>query len=1035
MKRLLTALISATLLATFFAGTPAPTFAAATEDYYIGYGGGSDTGCGEPDFVVDNSNDTNNPNNDRLEDNIQAALDVVDDGDTIIICAGWYTLHGDMALWNGDLDDGAGVNPINITIQGAGVNETVIDGTIDGKNFDSYTVNAFAFLNTNLTVSDLTITQVNAGYGAAIYVNGGDLTIDTVNFDTYALDYNANVKTNQDGGAVWIQNGDLSITDSNFDATTGWNRPDSDLGDQSPVQSKGGAVFSIHGSSTPNTISITGTTFSGNSADTNGGAIWAYCADMSVTDSEFYDNTTGGKGGAIMAKSDGSCTGELSVAGSTFEGNSVLGYFGSPTKWRHMGGAIYSVGQDMTVTNSSFGAENEGNRATNGGAIAMFDSTTGTATLTVSGTDFTDNYSPANGGALWLACVDATITGDSDGTWDSYLEGTSSTFWSNGAEVGGAIYLFGDGYDDNYCGDGSQGSLAVEGVAFDDNFADHDGGAIATQQSNVALADVDIAHSVFYSNYAYSSGGAVNTDNVDLTIDHSLFLSNYAKSDGGALEVTGSGSDLVITDSEFTDNQSWESYGGAIKNSMDTMVVSNTLFDGNGSDEDGGAIYREEDNSYITDLISNSDFIDNSTGRDGDGGAIYTDHSTGISNSTFDDNTTGYDADGGAIRATAFLTVSGSTFDNNHSWDDGGAIDASGDGLTVTNSTFTNNEARWDEGGAIHADLDGEDCPTDTCITIRNSVFRYNYAEDDAGAMRAYDSILIVGSVFENNNTSGDGGAVEIREQDSMIQSSVFRFNGTGWGNGGAIHYCARGTLTVQNSTFHDNSAGTEGFDEKEGGAINSCSDSADLVVSGSTFTENFVHGIGGAIQVEGDFRASGNLFSRNSSTWSGGAIHSQDSVVIESNTIRNNVAGGWGGGAYLEDVDQASTFSRNLVDANTAYNGGGVAIFGSDEGSNRMTIHTNRIWNNVASNNGGGLWANFTEAGALYELATGIKSTMFVRNRAIYGAAGLVEVNSVTKANQRIFTSLTKSNKYQLNRSTMRGWDKLMLKLEAPGP
>ena len=99
------------------------------------------------------------------------------------------------------------------------------------------------------------------------------------------------------------------------------------------------------------------------------------------------------------------------------------------------------------------------------------------------------------------------------------------------------------------------------------------------------------------------------------------------------------------------------------------------------------------------------------------------------------------------------------------------------------------------------------------------------------------------------------------------------------------------------------------------------------------------------------------------------------------------------------------------------------------------MTIHTNRIWNNVASNNGGGLWVNFTEAGALYELATGIKSTMFVRNRAIYGAAGLVEVNSVTKANQRIFTSLTKSNKYQLNRSTMRGWDKLMLKLEEPGP
>jgi predicted outer membrane repeat protein len=772
---------------------------------------------------------------------------------------------------------------------------------------------------------------------------------------------------------------------------------------------------------------------------------------MSVTDSEFYDNTTGGKGGAIMVKSDGSCTGELSVAGSTFEGNSVLGYFGSPTKWRHMGGAIYSVGQDMTVTNSSFGADGDGNgnRATNGGAIAMFDGTTGTATLTVSDTDFTANYSPSNGGAIWLACVDATITGDSDGTWDSYLEGTSSTFWSNGAEQGGAIYLFGDGYDDNACPDEGQGSLTVEGVAFDGNYAYHHGGAISTQQSDVALAYVDIAHSVFLTNAAEDgSGGAVNTDNVDLTIDHSLFLSNHADGDGGALEVSGVESDagLVITDSEFIENNTvgGGDNGGAIAaDELTLMSISGSLFLDNESEDHGGAIYRTS-GSDAMDEISSTDFVSNESGPDEDGGAIWTDHTTGITDSTFDDNTTGIDAYGGAIYSRAFLSVSGSEFNSNYSWYYGGAIYVGdgGSGLTVENSSFTNNESRWDEGGAIYADFNGEDCPTDTCINVRNSVFRNNEAEG-GGAIYAGDSIAIVGSTFEYNNVSDEGGAVLIEDQDALIQSSVFRFNRAAWDSGGAVNYCSDlpngHRLTVQSSTFHDNSAGfrhgSGGDGGSEGGAINGCNSGSSLSVSGSTFTDNKVSGIGGAIQVEGDFKASGNLFSKNYATGDGGAIHSQDSVVIESNTIRNNVAGGWGGGAYLEDVDQASTFSRNLVDANTAYNGGGVAIFGSDEGSNRMTIHTNRIWNNVASNNGGGLWANFTEAGALYELATGIKSTMFVRNRAIYGAAGLVEVNSVTKANQRIFTSLTKSNKYQLNRSTMRGWDKLMLKLEAPGP
>jgi len=1045
MKRLLTALLSATLLATFFAGTPAPTFAAATEDYYIGYGGGSDTGCGDPDFYVDNGNQTNNANNDRLEDNLQAALDVVDDGDTIIICSGWYTLHGDMGEWNGDQNPGVAVDPINITIRGTGTNETVIDGTIDGRNYDSYTVNAFNFINTNLTVSDLTITQVDGDYGAAIALSGGDLTIDNVDFDTYALDYDFSNKNDNYGGAVWIFNGDLSVTDSNFDATTGWNRPDGDLGDVSPVQGSGGAIFSDHSNPTPNTISITGTTFSGNSADTNGGAIWAYCADATITDSEFYDNSTGSKGGAIMAKSDGACTGELDVVESTFEGNYTLGYFGSSTRWRHMGGAIYSVGQDMTVTDSNFGASGEGNRATSGGAIAMFDSTTGVATLTVTGTDFEDNYSAGRGGALWLGCVDATITGDSDGTWDSYLDGSSSTFWSNYGENGGAIYLYGDGYgydDGSYeCPDGTQGSLTVEGVVFDDNEADYQGGAIHTQQSDVALDYIEISNSVFYSNEADSSGGALNTDNVDLTIDHSLFLSNYTNSDGGAMEVSGDAWDLEITNSEFTDNQSWEEGGGAIKNSgLYSMTVSDTLFQGNGADEDGGAILRHE-GSYYTDLISNSDFIDNSSGSDNDGGAIYTDQSTGISNSTFDDNTTGIDGEGGAIYATAFLTVTGSTFISNYSWYYGGAIAArDGDGLSVSGSTFANNTSRWDEGGAIYANLNGEDCPTDTCINVRNSIFRYNESEGAAGIF-AGESVSVIGSIFEYNSSDDDGGAIQIENQLGLIQSSTFRYNRAAWGYGGAVDYCTylsgHSMLTVQNSTFHDNSAGLgndgQSNDSKEGGAINTCNDNSDLTVSRSTFTENSVNGDGGAIQVEGEFKASGNVFSRNVATTNGGAIHASETVIIESNTIRHNSAAVSGGGVYLADVDQASVFSRNLVDANKADWGAGVYIWGDAEGSSRMAIHTNSIWNNVAIYDGGGLLIDFRASGALYELANNMKSNIFVKNRANYGAAGVNYTSSVTKMNQRIFSALVKSSKYQLNKSTIRGADKLMLKVGGP--
>lgn len=1025
MKRLLTALLSATLLATFFAGTPAPTFAAATEDYFIGYGGDSDTGCGEPDFYVANGNDRVHFG-DKLEDELQNALDVVDDGDTIIICPGIYTLHGDMGLWNGDMNDGAGVSPINLTIRGLGVDETLIKG-----DWNNNLYNFLAFSNTNLTLTDMTIygtDHQNGGgdyQGGAVEIQNGDLTVDNVNFNNYLVDYN-------NGGAIAIENGDLSVIDSNFDQTTGW---------YSVVRGDGGAIWSSHSESTPNSIEITGTSFNGNSSNGKGGAVWAYCADATITDSSFYDNSTGARGGAVYVESDGDCTGELSVAESTFEGNYILGYFGGMAKWRHMGGAIYSVGQDMTVTDSNFGASGEGNRATSGGAIAMFDSTTGVATLTVTGTDFEDNYSAGRGGAIWLACVDATITGDSEGTWDSYLDGSSSTFWSNYGENGGAIYLYGDGDDDYECPDGTQGSLTVEGVVFDDNVADNQGGAIHTQQSDVALDFIDISHSVFYSNYADGSGGAINTDNVDLTIDHTLFLSNYTDSDGGAMEVSGNEWYLEISDSEFNDNQAWEDEGGAIANhGMRGMEIVSTVFEGNGADEEGGAIFRTE-GSYDTDLITSSAFVDNSSGLDNDGGAIWTDQSTGISNSTFNDNSTGMDGEGGAIYAGAFLTVTGSSFDNNYSSYYGGAITAyGGDGLTVVGSTFTNNESRWDEGGAIYADLNGEDCPTDTCVTVRNSVFRYNEAEG-GGAMRSRESTTIIGSIFEYNDVSDDGGALEIDDQVGLIQSSVFRFNRAGWGYGGAIDYCSyrelHGTLTIQNSTFHDNSAGFgnggEADFDSEGGAINSCSDTSNLVVSRSTFTENAVDGDGGAIQVEGDFKASGNVFSRNQALDSGGAIHATGTVTIESNTIRHNTATGSGGGVYLGDVDQASVFSRNLVDANTADWGGGVYIWGDIAGSARMAIHTNSIWNNVAKYDGGGLLIDFRAAGALYELANNMKSNIFVKNRANYGAAGVNYTSSVTKMNQRIFSSLVKSSKYQLNKSTIRGADKLMLKVGGP--
>jgi predicted outer membrane repeat protein len=1037
MKRLLTALVSATLLATFFAGTPAPTFASSTEDYYIGYGSGTDTGCGSPDFYV-NGRYSRSANNDRIEDNIQAALDVVDDGDTIIICAGWYTLHGDMPLWDGDLDDGAGVNPINITIRGAGVGDTVISGA-----FGYY--NAFAFGSTNLTLEDMTIFttdhQMGGGdyQGGAVEMQNGDLTVNNVEFNNYGVDYS-------NGGAIAIENGDLAITDSFFDQTSGtsfwW-----------AVRGDGGAIWSYHTNPEPSTISITGTEFNNNHSSGQGGAIWAYCADATITDSSFYDNTTGSKGGAIAAISDGDCTGALTIDQSTFEGNYVprahyLGGGGSQGG-AHMGGAIFSVGQDMTVTDSSFGADAPGaaNYANNGGAIAMRDNTTGTATLTVSNSDFEDNYANINGGALWLACVDATITGDSAGTFDSYLEGSSSNFFSNHARnLGGAIYMYAN---NNSSCDYASADLTIDGVVFDWNFA-RNGGAIANRQTSTDIDGLEVSNSVFSDNKAKFDGGAINTDDINVSVDQSGFFGNISqKGSGGAMELSGNGQTITVTDSVLENNNTDNNHdnygdgGGAIAaRYVDVLNVDGSTFNHNGNkgSEGGGAILRQ---GYGDDTISNSAFYDNSTGRmtdccdnegvDSNGGAIMTDATTGIYNSSFEDNTTGVDGYGGAIsQDDGTLTISGSNFWSNYSWYNGGAVNTEGWGLTVTNSDFTYNTSRTDNGGAIATDFDGVRCPTDTCLTITGSTFEWNRSQN-GGAVATYDSALINNSSFTNNVAWDEGGAIELGNMQVTIQNSDFKNNGALFGNGGAVYFdgaTANSKLVVTGSSFTDNSAGS-GYNASEhySGAIHSDDSDSTLRVAGSTFNGNTSNNSAGAIFSAGPLVLSGSVLSRNTAPYEGGAVIPAVEFTIESNTFRNNSAD-WGGAVSSYHATGNSILSRNLFDANSASYGGAVYLYsyGIASTANQMAIHTNRFWNNVARVDGGGIFIDFSNAGATYSLANNMKSNMFVRNRARFGAAGVNLLTSVSKSAQRLFASLTKSNKYQLNKSTVRGADKLTL-------
>jgi predicted outer membrane repeat protein len=192
------------------------------------------------------------------------------------------------------------------------------------------------------------------------------------------------------------------------------------------------------------TVTITGSTFTGNTATNDGGAIdtgdgfSGGTGSVTVTASTFTGNTASGDGGAINSGFAGG-GGSVQVTASTFTGNTAAA-----------GGAISSGDSGagtVTVTASTF----VGNTAADGGAIDSGDGGAGSVTVTAS--TFAGNTATYDGGA-----IDSGDFGKPGGT----VTVTASTFAGNTAADGGAI----DSGDN-----GGGGTVQVAGDLFDGSCA------------------------------------------------------------------------------------------------------------------------------------------------------------------------------------------------------------------------------------------------------------------------------------------------------------------------------------------------------------------------------------------------------------------------------------------------------------------------------------------------------------------------------------------------------------------------------------
>ena len=615
------------------------------------------------------------------------------------------------------------------------------------------------------------------------------------------------------------------------------------------------------------------------------------------------------------------------------------------------GGAVFNNGE-LVVSDSVFDSNdivNRGSASVDYGGAAIYNWYDGV--LTVSGSNFTNNIKNYKNGDRLVGAVatigDATVSG--------------SCFVNNAGRWGGAISASGyliAGDDVN--------TLTVSGSTFKENGGLYGAGIF------VAGSDFTVSDCVFDKNTAFGKGDMTPNNN-----------------NGAAIVVTDTGKDItgVITGSNFTNNKA--QYGGAIYICEGNIAISDSLFENNSADVEGGAIDIDSaiNNPVVT--VENSKFVNNTPQ------AIHNSKELHLGIETFtdlqnaidlvdgiltldsdiamtDDEAAGF-VNGVAINKDIVIDGKGHTI----SAEDLGRIFSIVEGFTVTltNATLINGKA--DKGGAIY---------NDGSLTLSDVKLSDNAADSYGGAVFNNGELVVSDSVFDSNDivnrgsASVDyGGAAIYNWYDGVltVSGSNFTNNIKNYKNGdrlvGAV--ATIGDATVSGSCFVNN-AGRWGGAISASGYLIAGDDVNTLTVSGSTFKEN--GGLYGAgIFVAGsDFTVSDCVFDKNTAFGKGNM------------TPNNN------NGAAIEVTDTnkaiAGTITGSNFTNNKAQYGGAIDIC---EGNIKITDSI--FVNNSADVEGGAIDINTVNGNP----EVSISGSKFINNSASYGGA-IVNVKDLTVRN-----------------------------------
>jgi hypothetical protein len=398
----------------------------------------------------------------------------------------------------------------------------------------------------------------------------------------------------------------------------------------------------------------------------------------------------------------------------------------------------------------------------------------------------------------------------------------------------------------------------------------------------------------------YSRGGALYAPHArNVVLNDMVFDGNGAlqRGKGGGASFSNDGS-LTITDSSFTNNESYLGGGGLYTKGQTEVTLTRTTITGNSSTNfrGGGATFVSTNSNQDVNLnIVDSTISDNTAAMEGGGAAIVWQSlgSVSVTGSTVTGNSSKRNGSGLYIALADTVTITDTDITSNtyptsepvNAHKGGGAFIGNADDVTITGGSFTSNTARYEGGGL--------------------------------GVMYA-SSVSITGTTFDSNTSQSAGGGVWLYQNSDVELSDVTITNNYANAQGAGAKIIASGSspVTISNSTLSGNDS------HSSGGALSLYSEEdylAPFTINNSTITGNNADDKGGAIFA--DFAT----------------------LTLNQSTVSQNTAGyfdvylyarGGDGGVYLYGGSMTMsgtilsgntnvTGSQSSFDANLAFDGG----------------------------------------------------------------------------------------------------------------